>query len=428
MGVYGGSLCFSNHGGNPGQEFYKIGIDTRRYEAFTKNAYIFNKEKNTNLALILQGTFHNQDAVYGHKLYDVDQTNVYASLLFETEFSKRHSLSTGLSFNYDGYDQRYRLTNDVELPRLKSFEKESVPGAYVQYTYNLEDKLILMGGIRGDYSSMHGFFVTPRAHVKYNPNEFVNFRLSAGKGYRTNHVLAENNYLLASSRKVRIAGDLDQEEAWNYGASISSYIPLFGKTLNLNAEYYYTDFLKQVVVDMDTDPHEIAFYNLNGRSYSHVFQVEANYPLFKGFTLTAAYRFTDAKTTYNGELKERPLTSRYKGLVTASYKTPLEIWQFDATLQLNGGGRMPSRYILEDGTPSWSARYGSFEQLSVQITRYFRRWSIYVGGENLTNFKQKNPIIDAANPWGENFDSTMIWGPVHGAKAYIGIRFNWARN
>lgn len=417
-----------NHGGNPGQEFYKIGIDTRRYEAFTKNAYIFNKEKNTNLALILQGTFHNQDAVYGHKLYDVDQTNVYASLLFETEFSKRHSLSTGLSFNYDGYDQRYRLTNDVELPRLKSFEKESVPGAYVQYTYNLEDKLILMGGIRGDYSSMHGFFVTPRAHVKYNPNEFVNFRLSAGKGYRTNHVLAENNYLLASSRKVRIAGDLYQEEAWNYGASISSYIPLFGKTLNLNAEYYYTDFLKQVVVDMDTDPHEIAFYNLNGRSYSHVFQVEANYPLFKGFTLTAAYRFTDAKTTYNGELKKRPLTSRYKGLVTASYKTPLEIWQFDATLQLNGGGRMPSRYILEDGTPSWSARYGSFEQLSVQITRYFRRWSIYVGGENLTNFKQKNPIIDAANPWGENFDSTMIWGPVHGAKAYIGIRFNWARN
>ena len=417
-----------NHGGNPGQELYKIGIDTRRYEAFTKNAYIFNKEKNTNLALILQGTFHNQDAVYGHKLYDVDQTNVYASLLFETEFSKQHSLSTGLSFNYDGYDQRYRLTNDVELPRLKSFEKESVPGAYVQYTYNLEDKLILMGGIRGDYSSMHGFFVTPRAHVKYNPNEFVNFRLSAGKGYRTNHVLAENNYLLASSRKVRIAGDLDQEEAWNYGASISSYIPLFGKTLNLNAEYYYTDFLKQVVVDMDTDQHEIAFYNLNGRSYSHVFQVEANYPLFKGFTLTAAYRFTDAKTTYNGELKERPLTSRYKGLVTASYKTPLEIWQFDATLQLNGGGRMPSRYILEDGTPSWSARYGSFEQLSVQITRYFRHWSIYVGGENLTNFKQKNPIIDAANPWGENFDSTMIWGPVHGAKAYIGIRFNWARN
>lgn len=95
---------------------------------------------------------------------------------------------------------------------------------------------MLMGGIRGDYSSEYGFFVTPRAHVKYNPNEYLHFRLSAGKGYRTNHVLAENNYLLASSRKMKIASHLDQEEAWNYGASVSTYIPLFGKTLNVNAE------------------------------------------------------------------------------------------------------------------------------------------------------------------------------------------------
>ena len=107
---------------------------------------------------------------------------------------------------------------------------------------------------------------------------------------------------------------------------------------------------------------------------------------------------------------------------------PLGIWQFDATLQLNGGGRMPAPYELGDGQLSWERRYGSFEQLSLQVTRYFRRWSIYVGGENLTNFKQKNPIVDAANPWGDNFDSTMIWGPMHGAKAYIGIRFNLARN
>ena len=417
-----------NHGGNPGQELYKIGIDTRRYEAFTKNAYIFNKEKNTNLALILQGTLHNQDATYGRKLYDVDQSNFYASLLFETEFSKQHSLSTGLSFNYDGFDQHYRLTNQVEDGLTKKFVKESVPGAYVQYTFNLNDQLMLMGGIRGDYSSEYGFFVTPRAHVKYNPNEYLHFRLSAGKGYRTNHVLAENNYLLASSRKMKIAPHLDQEEAWNYGASVSTYIPVFGKTLNVNAEYYYTDFLKQVVVDMDSNPHEVAFYNLDGRSYSHVFQVEASYPFFKGFNLTAAYRLTDAKTTYDGKLMEKPLTGKYKGLLTASYQTPLGLWQFDATLQLNGGGRMPDPYELADGSLSWERRYGSFQQLSAQVTRYFRRWSIYVGGENLTNFKQKNPIIDASNPWGENFDATMVWGPMHGAKAYIGLRFNLARN
>jgi len=284
-----------------------------------------------------------------------------------------------------------------------------------------------MGGLRGDYSSEYGFFVTPRAHIKYNPNEIVHFRLSAGKGYRTNHVLAENNYLLASSRQVTIADNLDQEEAWNYGASVSTYIPLFGKTLNVNTEYYYTDFRNQVVVDMDSNPHEIAFTNLDGKSYSKAFQVEASYPFFEGFTLLAAYRLTDAKTTYNGQLLEKPLTSKYKGLITASYQTPLGIWQFDTTLQLNGGGRMPNPYALADGSSSWSSRYGSFEQLSAQITRYFRGWSLYVGAENLTNFKQKNPIIAATEPWGDNFDSTMIWGPVHGAKYYVGVRLNLSK-
>ena len=417
----------STHGDMYSGELYKVGIDTERYELFTKNAYIFDKEKNTNLALILSTSWHNQDAMYGRKLYNVDQTNTYASLMFETEFNPQNSFSAGLSFNYDAYDQHYRLNNNADTP-FKASDKEAVPGAYVQYTLNLHDQWMLMAGLRGDYSSKHGFFVTPRAHLKYNPNDYVHFRLSAGKGYRTNHVLAENNYLLSSSRKVEIAKNLDMEEAWNLGASVSTYIPVFGKTLNVNAEYYYTDFRKQVVVDMDSNPHEVAFYNLDGRSYSHVFQVEASYPFFKGFTLTGAYRLTDAQTTYKGQRMEKPLTGKYKGLLTASYQTPLGIWQFDATLQLNGGGRMPAPYELADGQLSWSRRYGSFEQLSMQVTRYFRRWSIYVGGENLTNFKQKSPIIDAANPWGDNFDSTMIWGPVHGAKAYVGIRFNLARN
>ena len=412
--------------GSQHPDLYEVSILTDRYEAFAKNAFIFNKEKNTNLALILSGTLHNQDAVYGRKLYDVDQKNAYASLMFETDFTPMHNLSAGLSYNYDGFDQRYRLTNNSADSRQKDDSRESVAGAYAQYTLNWNDKLTFMAGLRADHSNLHGFFVTPRTHVKYTPNEYVNFRLSAGKGYRTNHILAENNYLMASSRKIVITDRPDQEEAWNYGASVSTYLPLFGKTLNVNAEFYYTDFLKQVVTDMDTNPHEVAFVNLDGRSYSKVFQVEASYPLFTGFTLTAAYRMTDAKTTFNGELLEKPLTSKYKGLITASYQTELGLWQFDATLQLNGGGRMPKPYDM-DGVPAWETRYNGFEQVSAQVTRFFRNWSIYIGGENLTNFKQKNPIIDAANPWGDKFDSTMIWGPVHGVKGYIGIRVNLPR-
>lgn len=404
-------------------ELYRIGIETERYEAFTKNAYIFDKEKGTNTALILAGSIHQQDATYGHKLYNVNQKNAYASWMFETNFDDRNSLSTGISLNHDYYDQTYRLENDTEQIPTHNKEKETVWGAYIQYTYNLDEKLVWMGGLRTDHSNIYGTFLTPRTHIKYTPNEYMNFRASMGKGYRSNHVLAENNYLLASGREVIVDSDLDQEEAWNYGISTSFYLPIFGKTLNLNAEYYYTDFHQQTVIDLET-PTRVHFRNLDGSSYSHTFQLEATYPFFKGFTMTAAYRRTSVKTQYGKQLLERPLTGKYKGLVTASYQTPLGLWQFDVTLQLNGSGRMPTPYTLNDGTPSWETRYPSYEQLSAQITRWFRHWSIYVGGENMTNFKQKNPIVGASDPWGSHFDSTLIWGPVHGAVYYIGIRFN----
>lgn len=417
-----------SHNETPGNEPYRINMNTDRYEAFIKQAYIFDREHNTNLALITSGTIHNMDAVYGRKLYDVRQQNAYASLLFETEFNKSHSISAGLSFNYDRYDQNYFLATNADGQKTAELEKEAVGGAYVQYTYMLGEKFTFMAGLRGDYSDLYGFFVTPRANLKYAPNEYVNFRISAGKGYRTNHVLAENCYLLASSRKVNIAKDLAQEEAWNYGTSIATYIPVAGRTLNINAEYYYTDFKNQMVVDMETDGHAISFSNLDGRSYSHVFQIEATYPFFDGFNLTAAWRMTDVKQEINGVLYEKALTGKYKGLLTASYKTPLGKWQFDATLQLNGGGRMPTPYVLADGSKSWNERYKGFEQLSMQITRYFRNWSVYIGGENLTNFKQKNAIIGADNPWGDSFDASMVWGPMHGIKGYIGVRYNLPKN
>lgn len=402
---------------------YLIDITNERYEAFTKNAYIFNKERMTNVALILSGSTHHENATYGHQLYRVDQRNGYASLMFETDFNEHHSLSTGFSLNHDYYDQRGQLEHcglDID-----ERDDETTPGIYAQYTYKIGEKFVVMSGLRWDHSNIYGGFVTPRMHLRYVPNDIVTLQGSIGKGYRTNHVLAENNYLLASGRQVIIDPDLEQEEAWNMGISAALNIPIGNKTLEINAEYYYTNFLHQMIVDLDSDPHAIHFTNLNGDSYSHTWQIEATYPFFQGFSLTATYRRTNVKTTYSGVLQEKPLTNNYKGLFTASYAPGLGKWQFDVTLQLNGGGRMPTPYTISDGSLSWDERYKGYEQLNAQITRFFRHWSIYAGGENITGFKQKNPIIGANDPWGKNFDSTMIWGPLHGAIYYIGVRLNW---
>ena len=400
-----------------GKELYGIDVKTNRYEAYMKHAFILNKEHGTNIALMATGSMHQEDALYGHKTYYVNEKNLYASLMFEHNFNKRHNLSTGFSLNHDYLGQLYRLTN----------EKETVPGIYAQYTYNLNDRLIVMAGIRGDHSSNYGNFITPRFHLKWQANDIIGFRLSAGKGYRSVHALAENNYLLASSRRLVIDDNLKQEEAWNYGISSQMNIPLFGQTLKLNAEYYFTNFKNQAVINFDSDVHEVRISDLDGKSYSHVFQIDATYPLFKGMTLTAAYRRNYVKETYDGVRMDKPLLSRYKGLVSASYKTPLGLWQFDATMQLNGGGRMPKAYTLAGGEQSWDQTFKAYGLLSCQVTRWFRHFSVYIGGENLTGFKQKHPVVDAMNPWGSQFDTNMVWGPISGAMGYVGMRVNFGR-
>ena len=417
-----GQIAHGEHIENP----YKIGINTDRAVLFTKNGYIFDHDKNTNLALILSGTYHKQNSSFGLNKFDVEQKNIYANLMFETELDSKNRISTGVSMNYDNYNEKL-LDQCLEgLDNIKLKRKDPIAGAYAQYTFDYYSRFTLLAGVRGDYSSDHGFFVTPRLHLKYAPlGELLNLRASVGRGYRVANVLVENNYLLASSRKMVFERGLDNfESAWNYGASAHFTFPLFNRDLSIMLEYYYTDFDKQVVANVE-DPTQVVFSNLKGRSYAQNAQIEISYPLLKGFNVTGAYRWTEAKTTYDGKLMTKPLTNRYKGLLTASYQTPSGMWQFDATSQFNGGGRMPNPGTVD---PLWNSDFPSFITLSAQATFNYKTLSLYVGGENLTGYRQKNPIIDAANPWGDRFDATMIWGPVHGPKFYVGMRWSIPRN
>lgn len=395
------------------EPLYTTSVKTNRYEAQWKNGFTLNADHNMSVALMLHGSWHDADNMFGRTEYDVTQKNGYAQLMFETDITEHHNLSVGASLNHDYYDERFNPLG--ALARTEStVSKETTPGVYAQYTYKLGEKLTVMPGVRWDHSSRYGGFVTPRLHVKYSPNSIVTLRTSVGKGYRSPHALAENVSLLASGREVIVDPNLKQEEAWNTGASLGFNIPLFGRNLELNAEYYYTDFVNQMIMNFDgaSGQHTLRFENLDGKSYSHTFQVDATYALFSGMTATAAFRLNDVKCTYDGSLRQKPLTSRYKGLLTLSYKTPLELWQFDVTGQLNGGGELYDQ-----------SSYPAYFQLQAQVTREFHRFSLYVGGENLTNYKINAPIRHAHHPWSAAFDATQVWGPVTGAMAYVGVRF-----
>lgn len=403
-------------------DLYQIGIKTNRGELFTKNGYVLNHERNESIALILSGSYHDQKSNYNKNVFNVYQTNLYGQLMYERNFGKPHKLSLGANVNSD------KLTQSINIAQLSMGNqptKETTSGAYAEYTFNLDDKFVALLGVRGDYSSLHDFFVTPRVHLKYSPTSWLNLRTSAGKAYRTVFALPENAFYLASSRQVNIADNLTQEEAWNYGVSATFNIPILSKDLSIITEWYRTDFSKQVVTDIYSDPHAVNIYNLNGDSYANSYQVEVSYPFFRGFNLLGAYRWNDTKITYNGETKRRPLMSKYKAMLTASYETPLRKWQFDVTAQFNGGGDMPKADAIN---PQWDSTFKSFTVLNAQVTKFFKTWSVYIGGENLTDFKQKNPIIAANNPHSSDFDATMIWGPTQGTMLYAGMRFNIYKN
>jgi hypothetical protein len=64
-----------------------------------------------------------------------------------------------------------------------------------------------------------------------------------------------------------------------------------------------------------------------------------------------------------------------------------------------------------------------YPMLYAQVTRRFKGWDVYIGAENLTNFRQEKAIIGADNPRAAYFDASCIWGPLMGIKAHAGFRF-----
>ena len=415
----GGQKAFS--GSSPSDTHYGVMIDTRRMELFAKNGFMFSRP-GTSLGIITTFTRHDQNSFFGLRQYDALQNSAYVNAIFQSYIGNtNHQYSVGLNYQGDWMDEQmqfdFRNAADFSGPK----RDEHVPGAFAQYTYTLPNKLVVIGGLRIDHSSLWGTFVTPRLHLKYDITPHTVLRASAGKGYRTSGLWSDYGNLLVSSRVWHYNQTAIQEEAWNYGANITQYIPIGGKELTLNAEFYRTDFKNRYVVDYESSVQELHIFETTRHSFANNIQLEASYSPFRGLDLLAAMRWNTNRAFISDRERQLPFLSRYKGLLTASYATPLKKWQFDVTLQFNGGGDLPNT----SGYPHDLHRSDSFDSYQVangQITRFLRHWNIYAGVENMGDYRQRHPIVDAENPFGEWFDSTQIWGPLMGTKFYMGLR------
>lgn len=400
-------------------------IDTKRYEVSAKLGYVNPEIPYQSLGVQTAFSSHSQESYFGLNLYDISHNSLYANAIYNSIISdSRHKIKTGVSYTYDHYD---------ELVNITDYERtERSVGAFFEYNYDNLEKVNLTAGLRIDNHNLLGTFVTPRLHARYTPWEKSALRASFGRGIRSANIFAENQQMFATSRIINILNTsgniygLDPEIAWNYGLSYLQGFNLFNRKADVTLDYYKTDFENRVVVDYE-NPQAVNFYNLDGKSFANSFQLEINYNVFENFDLRMAYKYYDVQTDYNSGRLEKPLVPKHRFFANTSYETHLRPkgnqWKFDATFnwlskqRFSSTASNPLQYQLPQYTPTLGTLNG-------QITYVFSpKFEVYLGGENVTNVRQDNPILGANDPFGSNFDSTFVYGPIFGGMYYMGLRF-----
>ena len=392
-------------------EPYTIDISSTHAEVFLKNGYFLDNKPGQSIGYQLNGSWHRQTGLYGMRNYEGKQGSFFGNVSYQTIIrNTNHGWVSGASTQYD----RFRETFE-ETPYNK---EEWSAGVFAEYTYKHLENVTIVAGVRGDYHNIAGFQVVPRVHMRFEPWKEGILRLSAGRGFRMVNIFAENTPLLASSRNLVLEEELRPEVAWNYGVNLHQRFWLGQRELVLNADYFRTDFVNQVITDVDGGDNTFRIYNLDGRSFSNSFQAEMNLELARNLDVRIAYKLDDVKYTIDGQLTDKPFIPRHTGLVALSYELPSRQWQFDAHTSIHGKHRLPDSF--EGSVSRFSPVYA---MLNAQVTWRRNGWEVYFGAENITNFTQKDPIIGWEDPFGDNFDTAQAWGPVVGAMGYAGARF-----
>ncbi|WP_290535333.1 TonB-dependent receptor [Alistipes sp.] len=423
MPLYGSHIRNRNANG-----YFKLGmpVGPSVYDADEQD------EMRSNLAFVADFDHFDESAYFGLNTYEGNQNSVSLNLMYNHYFTYRSSFNLGVQAHLDYFHET--LGNDTPwLDSSRSYNldrDEQEVGAYAEYTYAVKDRLSIVAGLRGDYNAFYDrFFLTPRGHVKWNITPSTALRASAGLGYRSTDVITDNIGMLATGRALVIP-ELDAlnrlEKALTVGGSLTQTFGLVNPgDATLSFDYFRTQFYNSVVVDQEYDPETIRVYGSTGRSWTDTYQIDFSWTPVERLDIFATFRYTDSEMTIDrpdGRTArvERPLVSQYKTLLNIQYATKFRRWTFDATAQLNGPSRIPTQTgDLADSY--YSPRYPMFY---AQVSRKVGKFDIYVGCENIADYRQKDPILNWQNPYDYKFNSMNVWGPLMGRKFYAGLRFN----
>jgi outer membrane receptor for ferrienterochelin and colicins len=392
---------------------YGVQMTTWRGEGFAKFGIVFPETEWRSIGMQANFVYHNQYGFIGLNGYTGIQKSGFFNFIYQSIFGNtKHKFRTGASFMYDDYNETY---SNINLKRT-----ELVPGGFFEYTLdNLKGITVVAGG-RLDYHNLFGLMPSPRMHLKWEITKGLLFRIAGGRGWRVPNVFADNISMLVTSRNIQINNNIIQPEiAWNYGASLQYVFKINKRDATLVADFFRTDFSNQLIINREAE-NMLVFSTLSGPSFSNVFQFNFNMEPIKKFDIRVAYKFQDVRATYNGMLKTVPLVPMHRVLLNLGYTTPQYGFSFDFTTHFTGNSRMPS--ITDPNFSSLNGATPWYVILNAQITKSFKILDVYFGCENITNYTQHVPLVDAGNPFGNKFDATLVYAPIFGRMFYGGIR------
>ena len=391
---------------------YTVNIDNQIIQLYTKFGKIQSDQK--SIGSQTSFTLHNQEAKFGNNIYTGIQESFSINIIEQNQFKDKHVLKYGASYFADRFTESF--DGNIEKPYHLKKRVDLVTGIFSEYQFN-NQKFNVVSGLRADYYNIQNkIYYLPRINMKYNPGERTAIRFSSGRAFRISNVFSENMSFLASSRSIIIGDDLRPEVGWNYGINLSHCFYLLNKEGTLNLDIYKTIFEDQIVINIE-DQDELSFTNLNGKSFANIIQIGLDYNITKNLQMRLGYKKNKSISTFNRVEKQLPLQPEERAIINFSYKTISDKWHFDITANYIGRSRIPEINTVAD---NFSPPFYLFNS---QITRKWDNLDVYIGGENLANYTQPNPIIDVENPLGDDFDASLIWGPVMGRNIYVGIRY-----
>lgn len=368
----------------------------------------------------LEGSYawHDQDSWYGDSEYAARQHIGFVNAIWGPTFG-RHDFVVGATARYQTYDDN--------TPATASEDRRFIPGLIVQdEVWLARSRVTLLGGVRADHHAEHGTILSPRLAVKWDVLEHTALRLNAGTGFRVVNLFTEDHAALTGARDVVIASELQPERSRSVTLNLNQVIELGPNPMMIDLDVFHTRFSNKIQPDYDVDPNQIVYDNLSGRAVSRGISLTLNQNIdFDRFLYSAGLTLQDVFTVDEvGAREDEFFASDVRAVFSATYNPPSLPLRFDYTGTVTGPMRLPSYeapFTRAEQSPTYSIH-------NVQgAWSLSPRSELYLSVKNLLDYRQPSPLIDPANPFGEDFDTAYVYGPMRGRSVVMGFRHGVAR-